>query len=392
MKTLVTYGYFETPQSRLNLEFLAEVGMPPDEQTTYVVVVNGRVCSVPLAERQDRVILRRDNTGFDFGAYRHALAHLSERFGCRVEELPFEHFVFVNSSAAGPFLPAYFPRERHWSSVFTSRLDHRVKLVGPSIACLPPTDAGGYGPRVEGYCFTTDRTGLGILWREETSSGNPGRGARSGSVQTGPDEPPVADSPRRQDFTADPACGHVRGLSNWFLRQLAVHLSHPAVHGAPAGMRQRLPRFKRLQAQQCARRRSAGCPPDRRPRRGPCGNGSRAFPCHTRPNPAGDANARIILRLAKGQVRSDWRISPVPHASTFRDGATQCAGVAWVQGKIGAISRLTCALACNRTGDEVGVQRFRVLQVLPHDGPASTRTLGRHTGRPECADRTQRPS
>lgn len=166
MKTLVIYAYFETPQSVGNLEFFSEVGMAPDERATFVVVVNGHRCSIPLAERPDRLVLRRENTGFDFGAHRHGLVHLSERYGCRVDELPFDHFLFINSSAAGPFLPAYFPAERHWTSVFTSRLTTRVKLVGPSITCLARTDAGGYGPRVEGYCFATDRAGLGILWQD----------------------------------------------------------------------------------------------------------------------------------------------------------------------------------------------------------------------------------
>jgi hypothetical protein len=167
MKTLVMYCYFETPQSLANFEFFAEVGMDADEQTTFVVVVNGWLCSVPLTEDRNRIVLRRDNAGFDFGAYRHGLDYLAKKFGCPVEELPFGHFVFLNSSVAGPFLPAYFPKERHWTSVFTSRLNDRVKLVGASIFCLPRTDLGGYGPRVEGYCFATDRAGLGILWRDE---------------------------------------------------------------------------------------------------------------------------------------------------------------------------------------------------------------------------------
>ena len=35
----------------------------------------------------------------------------------------------------GPFLPAYWPKESHWSAVLTSRLNSLVKLVGPTISC-----------------------------------------------------------------------------------------------------------------------------------------------------------------------------------------------------------------------------------------------------------------
>jgi hypothetical protein len=166
MTTAVFYAYYETPQSRLNLEFFAQVGLADHPDTTFVIVVNGGRCSVALPERERCLVLRRENRGFDFGAHAHGLAFLAERLGCSVEELPFDHFVFLNSGAAGPFLPSYYPKERHWTRVLTARLSERVKLVGPSIVCLPPWDSGGYGPRVEGYCFATDRVGLGVLVRQ----------------------------------------------------------------------------------------------------------------------------------------------------------------------------------------------------------------------------------
>ena len=165
-RTAVIYAYYETPQSRPNLEYFAEVGMAPHEDVTFAVTINDRRCTVPLPEHERCLVLGRDNVGFDFGAHRHALVELAAIGGTTVEELPFDAFVFLNGSVAGPFLPAYFPPDRHWTTVLTSRLNDRVKLVGPSITCLPRSDAGGYGPRIEGYCFATDRTGLGVLWRD----------------------------------------------------------------------------------------------------------------------------------------------------------------------------------------------------------------------------------
>ena len=35
----------------------------------------------------------------------------------------------------GPFMPAYWPKDSHWSAMFTSHLNDLVKLVGPTISC-----------------------------------------------------------------------------------------------------------------------------------------------------------------------------------------------------------------------------------------------------------------
>jgi hypothetical protein len=41
----------------------------------------------------------------------------------------------MNSSARGPFLAPGFPKRLHWTSVLTSRLNRKVKLVGSTISC-----------------------------------------------------------------------------------------------------------------------------------------------------------------------------------------------------------------------------------------------------------------
>src|SRR5207244_1396640 len=53
-------------------------------------------------------------------------------------------------------------------NVFISRLNDKVKLIGTTIVCLPETDGGGPGPRVEGFCFATDKIGLDILVQKKT--------------------------------------------------------------------------------------------------------------------------------------------------------------------------------------------------------------------------------
>ena len=43
------------------------------------------------------------------------------------------------------------------------KINDSVKLVGTTIVCLPNYDAGGYGPKVEGFFFMTDNIGLNLL-------------------------------------------------------------------------------------------------------------------------------------------------------------------------------------------------------------------------------------
>ena len=43
------------------------------------------------------------------------------------------------------------------------KINELVKLVGTTIVCLPHTDAGGYGPKVEGFFFMVDNIGLNLL-------------------------------------------------------------------------------------------------------------------------------------------------------------------------------------------------------------------------------------
>jgi len=73
----------------------------------------------------------------------------------------------MNSGVIGPIIPHYFT-ETHWTNIFIKKINERVKLVGTTIVCLPYTDAGGYGPKVEGFFFMVDAIGLELLKKQQT--------------------------------------------------------------------------------------------------------------------------------------------------------------------------------------------------------------------------------
>lgn len=76
-------------------------------------------------------------------------------------------FVWINSSARGPFLAPYY--KGHWTDPFLNKLDNRVKLVGSTINCGDVFGTGSGSPHVQTYAAATDQRGMELLLRRSTS-------------------------------------------------------------------------------------------------------------------------------------------------------------------------------------------------------------------------------
>jgi len=83
-------------------------------------------------------VLRKSNQCLDFGGWRYGLDAIPWRSG------KYTHFIFINSSVRGPFVPLYVPKAIHWTVLFTSLLQEEgdgyaangpIKLVGMTINC-----------------------------------------------------------------------------------------------------------------------------------------------------------------------------------------------------------------------------------------------------------------
>lgn len=78
----------------------------------------------PCAAQNLTLLHRKQSDGMDIGAHNATLEWLAAR-GTRRK---YGAFIFLNSSARGPFFPSYMPRGWQWTMAFTQRLSASVKV------------------------------------------------------------------------------------------------------------------------------------------------------------------------------------------------------------------------------------------------------------------------
>jgi len=162
MKSLVIYTTYNSDACNYNLSFFVKVELKQRDNIDYIIVINGFNLdkNIQFPELDNLTIIRRANIGYDFGGHNIALNYVSNLGKV------YDYYFFLNGGVIGPIIPHYL--KEHWSSVFINKINDKVKLVGTSIFCAPNDDAGQPGPRVEGFFFMTDQTGLDLLIKEKT--------------------------------------------------------------------------------------------------------------------------------------------------------------------------------------------------------------------------------
>jgi hypothetical protein len=169
-KTLVAYVFSSTDGEYVNnLKYFLREGMRPDDGCDYVLVIQTPAKDLPDEDLQrvagyDNVrIVEHENDCFDLGTLGWLYSKLEQEGALRT----YSHFVWINSSVRGPFLPAYLEASYHWTRAFTSKIDHRIKLVGSTLSC----GASGEHPptlHVQSYAVATDAVGLDLLRKNAT--------------------------------------------------------------------------------------------------------------------------------------------------------------------------------------------------------------------------------
>jgi hypothetical protein len=127
-----------------------------DENIDFIVISNNmnNHINVPSYVKT----LYRDNIGYDFGGWSDALLtnNLYNNYN---------HFIFVNSSVLGPFIPIYYTNK--WTDIYISGLKNNVKLFGSTInTCNNPL----HYSHVQSYIFSMDKPTLDFLIQQEIFS------------------------------------------------------------------------------------------------------------------------------------------------------------------------------------------------------------------------------
>jgi hypothetical protein len=120
-KYVCLYAYYEKNDVYKNnlMYFLKNGGIL--DNVDYYIIINGS-STVEIPKRDNIIVVRRDNIGYDFGAWSHIIENYIKK--------KYDYYIFINSSVIGP----YTPKNRNWLDMFLSLFNKDdVKLVGSSI-------------------------------------------------------------------------------------------------------------------------------------------------------------------------------------------------------------------------------------------------------------------
>jgi hypothetical protein len=122
-----------------------------DADVHFIIISNDKNNVININFPDNVKTLFRDNIGYDFGGWSDALLtdNLYENY---------DKFIFVNSSAMGPFLrPDY---KGKWTDIYINGLQDNIKLFGSTInTCNEPLNKS----HVQTYIFSMDKITLQYL-------------------------------------------------------------------------------------------------------------------------------------------------------------------------------------------------------------------------------------
>ena len=159
MKIFISYVYYKSPSSDYNLLYFIQNEIKFNTDIFYSIVINGYECTYDIPNLDNVNIIYRENKGFDFGGHNASLNKFKKNIPS------YDYFFFMNSGVIGPILKN---KNEEWYYRFIKKITDKVKLVGTTIVCLPHTDKGGFGPKVEGFFFCLDKKGLQLVLDNNT--------------------------------------------------------------------------------------------------------------------------------------------------------------------------------------------------------------------------------
>jgi sRNA-binding regulator protein Hfq len=163
MKTLVVYCYYETEQTKCNLNFFLKNGTFSSAESTFIFIINNKTCSLEFPKYDNVKVMLRDDNSNDLVTYKWLVQTMGDEYF-----LEYSYFYFINSSCIGPFIPSY--AENNWIKLFNQILEKNA-MVGPVIE-VPPDNLGFKAlgidnpkniPFIHSYMFGVTRSGFSVV-------------------------------------------------------------------------------------------------------------------------------------------------------------------------------------------------------------------------------------
>ena len=101
------------------------------ENVDYYIVINGE-CTVNIPKKKNIIIYKRENKGYDFGAFSFLIKKLIKKY---------DFYFFLNTSVRGPYLK---DNNKKWIYYFLDLFNKDVKIVGTTINIFRYNYVGGY--------------------------------------------------------------------------------------------------------------------------------------------------------------------------------------------------------------------------------------------------------
>jgi hypothetical protein len=122
MKSIVLYVYYEKDETyKKNLQYFLEHAV--NDESEFLFIINGE-CSIDIMQRHNVSVHKRQNIGYDFGAWSDALQFINKD--------EYEYFIFINTSVYGPFIQNPTPN-KCWQDYLLQMIVSDTKLVGTTI-------------------------------------------------------------------------------------------------------------------------------------------------------------------------------------------------------------------------------------------------------------------
>ena len=124
------YAYYEKNDLyKENFIFFLKNGIL--DNVDYYIVINGE-CTVDIPQKKNIIIYKRENKGYDFGAFSFLIKKLIKKY---------DYYFFLNTSIRGPYLKN---NNKKWIYYFLDLFNKDVKIVGTSINIFRNNSFGGY--------------------------------------------------------------------------------------------------------------------------------------------------------------------------------------------------------------------------------------------------------